>query len=446
MPSFEYQATTAAGQAETGTVLGITITDAIEQLTAKGLRVDKINVAQFLNDPLAGVAVAEAPVSAPPIAVPEQPKQSDPYATPKETPTNELPKAPPVEPRSYVATNVVGPIVGKVPLSQLMFFFRQFGTMLEAGVPMVQSLETLAGQGRDPRLTHIVREIKEHVLAGRPISAGMQRYPEVFTPLQVSLLRAGEEGGFLPDSLKQLANYVEQEIAIRNAYKKALFMPKLTVIGSIVIIGLANLFISTQTSGATIWSPLTQIAVWVILGPILVGLWLFFKVGLANPAIRYQWDKFTLKVPYLGQTLKQFSMAKFGRAFGALYAGGVPVHKCMELAGDACGNEYLRASIHPAGRNLKEGTGLTETFQQTQAFTPIVMDMVHAGEVTGNVDQMLTKVSEYYEDEAEVRSQQLGKIVGAAAIVAVSIYVLIILVKFYTGYFNSMLNSASTTE
>jgi len=441
MPSFEYQATTASGQPENGTVLGTTITDAIEQLTRKGLRVDKINVAQFLGDPLANTAVAEAP----PVTAP-QAKQADPYAPTQVTPTNELPTAPPVEARSYVATNVVGPIVGKVGLSQLMFFFRQFGTMLEAGVPMVQSLETLAGQGRDPRLSHIVREMKGHVLAGRPVSAGMQRYPEVFTPLQVSLVRAGEEGGFLPGALKQLANYLEQEIAIRNAYKRALFMPKMTVGGSIVIIGLANWFISTQTSGQTIWSPLTQIAVWMVLGPIIVGLWLFFKVGLANPGIRYQWDKFILKIPYLGNTLKQFAMAKFGRAFGALYAGGVPVHKCMELAGDACGNEYLRANIHPAGRTLEQGGNLTQTFQNTQAFTPIVMDMVHAGEVTGNVDQMLNKVSEYYEDEAEVRAQQLGKITGAVAVVAVAIYVLIILVKFYTGYFNSMLSTSGSGD
>lgn len=437
MPSFEYQAINAAGTPETGTVLGITITDAIDQLSRKGLKVEKINVAQFLNDPLA----APPPVQETPAANAETAaaRPSNPYEKSEE----QLTPPPPLEPRSYIATNVVGPVVGKVPISQLMFFFRQFGTMLDAGVPLVQTLETLSGQGRDPRLNHIVKELKGHVLEGRPISAGLQRYPEVFTPLQVSMIRAGEEGGFLPSACKQLAGYLEQEIRIRNAYKRALFMPKLTVYGSIFIIGAANWFIGTYTKGATIWSPLTEWRNWIILGPILIGLFLFFKVGLSNPAIRYQWDAFILKVPYIGNTLKQFAMAKFGRAFGALYAGGVPVHRCMELAGDACGNEYLRAQIHPAGRKLKEGSGLTETFTGTQAFTPIVMDMVHAGETTGNVDQMLTKVSEYYEDEAEVRSQQLGKIMGVVAIVLVAIYVLIILVKFYTGYFNSMLGSAS---
>ena len=439
MPSFEYQAINATGQPETGTVLGLNITDAIQQLTNKGLRVEKINVAQFLNDPLASVAVAESQIIETPRPVVPPPPQTT-YSRPE----SELPKAPPVEARPYIATNVVGPLVGKVGLSQLMFFFRQFGTMLDAGVPMVQILDTLSGQSRDPRFTHVIKEIKGHVLAGRPVSAGMQRYPEIFTPLHMSLIRAGEEGGFLAGSAKQVAAYIEQEISIRNAYKRATFMPKLTVISSIIIIGGANLVITHYAkSDSTIWSPLTQIATWFILAPIIVGMFLFFRVGLSNPRIRYNWDAFIIRIPYLGNTLKQFAMAKFGRAFGALYAGGVAVNKSLMLAADACGNEYLRAKIHPAVRTLETGAGITETLASTHAFSPIVMDMVHTGEATGNLDQMLTKVSEFYEDEAEVRSQQLGKVVGVVAIIAVGIYVLIVLIKFYTGYFSGLLNAAN---
>jgi type IV pilus assembly protein PilC/MSHA biogenesis protein MshG len=427
MPSFEYTAVNAAGQAESGTVLGITITDAVQQLATKGLTVEKINVAQFLGDPLAehpSEVTREASAAAPPPVAAEGQRN-----------------APPVEPRSYMATNVVGPLVGGVGINNLMFFFRQFGTMLDAGVPIVQTLDTLGKQSRDSKLSHVIGEIKGHVLAGRPISAGMQRYPEVFSPLHVSMVRAGEEGGFLALSLKQVAEYMEVDIRIRNQYKRALFMPKLTVIGSIVIIGLANWFISSFTTGATIWSPLTNWANWVFFGPILIGGWLFYKVGLANPAIRYKWDAFILKVPYLGHTLEQFAMAKFGRAFGALYAGGVPIPKAIQLAADSCGNEFLRGQIHPASRRLEEGDAITDTMRSTNAFTPLVLDMMHTGETTGKVDTMLTKVSEYYEDEAEVRSHQLGRVVGVLAIILVAIYVLIVLVKFYTGYFSALFNS-----
>lgn len=437
MPSFEYTAVNTAGQTESGTILGMSLSDAVQQLTNKGLHVEKINASQFVGDPLANTMVAPPRVETP--RATEQPTvQPPPMAQ------EGLREAPPTEARSYVATNVVGALVGKVGLSQLMFFFRQFAAMVEAGVPMVNTLETLTKQTQDPRLRYVINEMKGHVLEGRPISAGMQRYPEIFAPLQVSLIRAGEEGGFVANASRQVADYIEQDIRIRNQYKRALFMPKMTVIGSIVIILGANVIISMATGGKGegISSPLTTLAVWMILGPILVGLFLFFRVGLANPRIKYNWDRFLLKVPYLGNTLQQFAMAKFGRAFGALYSGGVNIPKAIQLSADACGNEYLRAQIHPASRRLETGDDITQTMRDTQAFTPIVLDMMHTGETTGNLDTMLNKVSDYYEDEAEVRAQQLGKIVGVVAIVLVGIYVGYVVISFYvkavSGYATPM--------
>lgn len=427
MPSFEYTATDANGQAESGTILGITLADAVQQLGDKGLKVEKINTAQFLGDPLAGTMVVPPPVTESPRIQEQAAVQPPPVAA------ENIPSAPPTEARSYVATSVVGPLVGTVGLSHLMFFFRQFAAMVEAGIPMVNTLDTVGKQTRDPRLKHVINEMKGHVLEGRGISAGMQRYPEIFSPLHVSLIRVGEEGGFLAQASRQIADYIEQDIRIRNTYKRALFMPKMTVIGSIAIILAANLIISffTGGKGQGIDSPLTTAAVWIILGPILIGLFLFYKIGLANPRVKYNWDGFLLKVPYLGNTLQQFAMAKFGRAFGALYSGGVSIPKAIQLSADACGNEYLRAQIHPASRRLEGGDRITETMQQTGAFTPIVIDMMHTGETTGNLDTMLSKVSDYYEDEAEVRAQQLGKVVGVAALVLVGIYVGYVVISFY---------------
>ena len=432
MPSFEYTAIDPTGRSESGSVLGLNMNDALKQLVDKGLTVERIHSASLIGDPL---AASEPPRHA-------EDRASETVAAPPPVSEQNLQEAPPTEARPYMATHVVGPLVGGVGLNNLMFFFRQLGTMIEAGVPIVQSLDTLLKQSRDPRLGHVVQEIKGHVLAGRPISAGMQRYPEIFTPLHMSLIRVGEEGGFLARACKQIASYIEQEIRIRTQYKRALFMPKLTLYSSMFIIFAANWFISSFTSGQGIWSPLTTWSTWIILGPVLVGLYLWFKVGLANPRIRYTWDGLILKIPYLGHTLEQFAMAKFGRAFGALYSGGVSVQKSIQLAADACGNEHLRAQIHPASRRLEEGAPITETLASTGAFTPLVLDMLHTGETTGNVDSMLTKVSEYYEDEAEVRSQQLGKVAGVVAVVVVGIYVLLILIRFYTGYFGGMLNAA----
>lgn len=437
MPTFEYFAKDAAGQTVTGTVLGSSLDQALSGLHAQGLIVDRIGIASSIGDPLAQPVAVQTTPAPPPAAPVESPR------------VNAIPAEefdPTIKDRGYFATRVVGPVVDRVPLRDLMFFFRQFATMQKAGVPIVQSLATLSGQSRDGKLSSIIKELGHHVEVGRPISFGMSRYPEVFSPLILSIVRAGEESGQIDRACSQIADYLGEEIELRNLYRRVTFMPKLTVFTSIAVIGGANLVINSLGRGTPIWSPLTQISTWFILAPIIVGIFLFFRVGLANPRIRHNWDAFILRIPYLGHTLRQFSMAKFGRAFGALYAGGVPIPRAVQLAADACGNEYMRSRLHPASARMEGGHGIGETLSSMGVFSPIVLDMIKTGETTGNMDQMLTKMSEFYEDEAKVRSQQLGQVLGVACIIAVGIYVLIVLVRFYSGYFQGMFDQADRIQ
>ncbi len=419
MPTFEYQALNPAGERISGTVLGPTMEQALGSLSKDGLQVERIHQSVLAGDPLSQPEPKKIERPAAPAAQPPPPKV-----------------APPVVSRNYFATSVAGPLVGKVPLSSLSFFYRQFGTMLDAGVPIVQALDTLSRQGRSPKLGRVVAELKGHVEAGREVSAGMQRYPEVFPPLALSMIRAGEEGGFLVQSYKLLAEYTEQEIALRNLIRRLTFYPKLVVVASIFIILGANGVIAYFGKSGGLASPLTSPATWVILGPVLVGIFLFFRVGLANPRVKYNWDLFVLKLPFgVGRTVKEFAMSKFGRALSALYKGGVPVHRAISLAGDACGNEYLRSKIAPAGKVLESGAGITETLRSTAAFNPIVMDMVATGETTGNLDQMLGRMSDFYEDDAKTRAEQIAHVFGVVCLIAVGIYVLLcILIPAYSGY------------
>lgn len=447
MPTFEYQAQAQDGQLVNGLVFGMTMDHALRDLGSKGLQIMRIGVAANPNDPLSAVAapaprpvehssseVASAEVD-PSISNPDSP-----YATTTSTPMGDM--APPVEQRSYIARAVWGPVVGKVALDHLAFFFRQGATMFAAGVPIVQALTTLSNQSSSPKLKGIIKETAEHVKAGRPISAGLQRYPEVFSPVIVSLIRAGEEGGFLDEAMATVADYLDREIVLRNLYKRVTFMPKLTVITSILIIVGANLIIDRLGGSEKLWSPLTQVSTWFILTPIIIGLFLFLRIGLANPAVKYIWDTVISNIPYLGTTMRQLSMAKFGRAFGALYRGGVPMVKALQLSADACGNEFLRARMYPAYKGLERGSGVTETFRATHAFNPIVMDMVHTGETTGNLDHMLNKVAEYYEGEAEVRSHKTGQVVGVALVILVAVYIGYVVINFYSQHYGNMMKSA----
>lgn len=412
---------------------------ALSSLSQHGLIVERINQSALINDPLANLPpIQEGVVQAPPIQVPPvgEARVESPYSTAER-------QAPPTEQRSYVATSVVGPLVGGVPLKNLTMFFRQFGTMAEAGVPIVQALDTLAGQSGSPKLQHVIREIRGHVEAGRPVSAGMQRYPEVFTPLSMSLVRAGEEGGFVAQAYKMVADYLDKEIALRNLIRRLTLYPKIVLISSILIIGGASLLITfLGKQNDLLASPLTNIKVWMVLGPILIAAFLYFRVGLANPRLKYNWDMLLVKLPFgIGKTVHEFAMAKFGMALAYLYQGGVPVHNAIKLASDACGNEYIRALVYPAGRRLESGAGITDTLRGTAAFSPIVLDMVDTGERTGNVDQMLLRMSSFYEDEAETRAKQIAQIFSVVLLILVALYVLYVVFTFYSRLYSGMLDT-----
>lgn len=446
MPTFDYQAQSQTGEMVRGIVFGTSLDNAARELASKGMQVHHIGLAVNHADPLSVNVRPMAPAASVPAVAPVNGAPAySPAETIAEFGTTVV--APPTDERSYAQTSVWGPLVGQVPLTNLAFFFRQLGTMLRAGVPIVQALDTLSSQARHAKLSAVITEIKGHVEAGRSMSVGMQRYPEVFTPITLSLSRAGEEGGFLDSSMTQIANYLEREIELRNLYKRLTFMPKLQVVASMIVIVGANMIIdSIKPEARHLSSPLTTKETWYWLTPIIVAIFLFLRLGLANPRIKYNWDLVVSNLPGFGKMVRELATARFGRAFGALYKGGVPLQRAMQMAADACGNEYLRSRIYPAARKMEGGTGIAETFRSTGAFSSIVLDMVSTGERTGNLEEMLERLSEFYEDEAKVKSTKVATLVGVLVGLGVAIYIGYIVITFWQGYGNdtgAQINQAS---
>lgn len=419
MPIFEYRGKDQEGKPVRGTLSASSVGAAAAELETKGLSVEHLGVAQLLGDPI----------------------PSD-FGRPKEqSSTTEAPPQP--RERSYVEAHVVGQLVLKPPLSELLFFFRQLSTMLSAGVGIVQSLDTLSNQVRDPRMGPILKNMRAIVLEGKPLSSGMEVYPEAFTPLMISLTRTGEEGGMLDGSLRLVADYIDQEIKLRNLYRRLTLYPKLVVAASIIIIMGANAIISMLKPGARgLTSPLTEPSTWVCLGPILIGLFVWFRLIVPNPAMRAKWDQFLSMLPYIGKTLNQFAMAKFGRALGALYRGGVPIAKATLLAAEASGNEFVRSRFIDTPKKLEQGYTLQQAFAETGVVSPIVLDMVATGESTGNLDLMMDKMADFYEDEAETRATTSAYIVGVLALLLVGMYVGYVVINFYAGHFNNIASGA----
>lgn len=408
MPVFEYHAVDPGGKTVRGTIVGDSLDLVASRLAEQGLQVSQLGMAQSSGDPLAGYQPGEPPRSAIPAT-----------------------KVPPTEPRGRLETDLLGPLVGGVSLSKLQFMFRQLGTMLNAGIEIRQALETLGAQSTS-KLRDVLFELRDHTAAGRPMSVGMQRYPEVFSPLMMAMVRAGEQGGMQGDMALRLADYIQRDIELRNLIRRETFYPKLVFCASVLIIVATNLIISMVAPGKSGIN--TEFLIWFVVAGLVTAGFFFRKYALKNSAVKYTWDSILLGVPYIGTMVHGFAMAMFGRAFGALYEAGVPTRDALQLGADSCANEAVRARIYPIVHRLGEGDGIYQTFAQSGAFTPIVLDMVKTGEMTGNMHDMLIKVSEYYEDEGTTKARQAAGLYGVGMLLVVGIYVAYIVIKFYTGY------------
>lgn len=462
MPSFSYEALAPDGSVRTGTIFGPSIPEVVGQFSSRGWTITRIEQAADFQPAAPTPAATPAPTTA---AAPVQPlgrydlqSNTEGYAIPsvgedyQPVQRGPMPGGPTEEElinlyrRNFFATNIWGPTLGKVPLPTMQFFFQQFGTMLNAGVPMVQALDTLSSNSRDIKFRKILLELKDAATIGHPLSGPMQRYPEVFTPLIVSMVRAGEEGGFLDRSLRQIADYLTEEIQLRNLYKKTTAYPKLVLAASIVIVGLANTIISIIGRGNQIAAPLNSLFTWMWLAPLIIGLFLFFRIGLSIPTIRYQWDRMVRWIPFVGPTLTGFAMAKFGRAMGALHAAGVATPKAIGLSADACGNEYVRSQLYPARTKLERGEGIANTLRATGALSPIVLDMISTGETTGSLDSMLNKVAEFYEDDSKTKAVQMGHFVGVVTLGIAAAYVAYVIFSFFSSYSRAVSDVAGEAD
>lgn len=352
----------------------------------------------------------------------------------------------PTTPVRAAQQGVWQPLFGGVPLKTLAMFFRQFATMLAAGVPIYQALETLGNQrGGNARLRRVLNDIRNSILAGERLADAFDKHPAVFSPIIRAMIRVGETSGALENILRQIANYLENELELRRLLSRVTFYPKLVLFFAILIPGLIPALITMvgAQGGAPVGETLANIA-WTYIKILLAifVVWAAFRLAMQAQGFRYAWGLFTVSLPWIGFTVRQLALARFARALSALYGAGLPLSQAIRYAADATGNEYLRSRIQPAGSKLEAGYSITDTFASTGVFPQMVMDMVATGENTGELGFMMDKVAEYYEEEGKLRSHQAGYVFGVLVYRGVAIYVAIILIQFYAGYFSSIFSAA----
>jgi type IV pilus assembly protein PilC/MSHA biogenesis protein MshG len=404
MATFRFNAADATGQVQSGLIQGDSAESVMERLAGQGLTQIEIHETK--------TPIHDQPFLPPPV----------------QRPATE---------RSALETAVFGPLVGQVPLESLAMMFRQLGTMLNAGLGAVHALDTLRAQTRQPKLHRIVAEMSFRAQEGGALSEVMSAYPEVFSALIMGMVRAGERGGFLDQALLQIADYLDSDIQLRNLVRRETIYPKVILAAAILIVIAANFILGFLGSSQRFDSPLTRITTWIWLGPLLVGGFILYKLVLPKPPARIHYHQFLVNCPGIGPMMQGFAMAKYGRAFAALYRAGVPIQENVSLAADACGNEFIQRKIQTVSRGLETGDSITEVMARSGVFTPVILDMTRTGETTGNLSQMLDKVSEYYEDEGKTKAKQWAVIFGVICFLCVAIYMAYLIITMFTNILGS---------
>ncbi|MDB9371791.1 type II secretion system F family protein [Nodularia sphaerocarpa] len=338
----------------------------------------------------------------------------------------------------------------KVTVKDKAVFSRQFAVLMNAGVAIVRSLGVLSEQCSNPRLKQALIEIGNDVQTGMNLSESMQKHPACFDGLYVSMVKAGEIGGVLDDVLNRLAKLLEDVARLQNQIKSALSYPVVvgvlaTTIFVAMTVFLIPIFANIFKDIGVELPALTQFLMWcseilrsrwslVIIASFIV-LRIVYQQYYKTPIGRITIDRLSLKVPLFGDLIQKSSVARFSRTFGALTRSGVPILTCLEIVRDTSGNQVIANAIDAARVEIQQGGMISLALQKDQVFPIMAIQMISIGEETGELDSMLMKVADFYEDEVEQAVKALTSILEPLMIVVLGGMVGTILLAMYLPMF-----------
>jgi type IV pilus assembly protein PilC len=333
----------------------------------------------------------------------------------------------------------------KVGLRELSIFFRQFATMVNAGLSMVRTLGILEQQTESQKLRTVVEEVRRDVEQGMGLSEAFGRHPETFGSLVVNMLRAGEVGGVLDEVLQRIAIFFEKDLALRQKVRAALTYPIAIFIFAMGVIFFLVFFILPQFigffEGLDLVLPLpTRILIafthaatgyWYIgLGFMAVAFYAF-RTYVRTPAGRVNFDRFKLRVPVFGALSKKVIVSRFARTLGTLITSGVPIMQALEVVAKAVENKVVSNAVEEVRSSIREGESIALPLQASGLFPPMVVQMTSVGEETGTLDNMLNKVADFYDAEVETTLAQLTSIIEPLLIIFLGFVVGFIVISFY---------------
>lgn len=325
-------------------------------------------------------------------------------------------------------------------LDDLILFSRQMFTLMKAGVPMTKAIVGLIQSSRNQKMIDALRDILSHLESGRELSGSMARHPYIFSQLYLSMVRVGEESGRLEESFFRISEYLAREKDTRERIKAALRYPTFVIVAIAIAIAIINIWVIPVFAGifenagvALPWQTRFLMAT----SNFFVTFWPYMLAGLVISivGIRYYvktddgrllWDRYKLKIPLAGDIIYRATLARFARSFSMGLKSGVPLIQAMTVVSRSVDNEYISEKILGMRNSIERGESLTRTASMTRMFTPLVLQMLSVGEETGQVDDMMVEVADYYDREVDYDIKNLSSAIEPIMIIAIGVMVLIL--------------------
>jgi len=325
----------------------------------------------------------------------------------------------------------------RIKPEDLVIFTRQLATLVDSGIPLLQGLDALQEQITHPQFRSVITAVRDDIETGSSLSAAFSKHPKVFDNLYVSMVKAGETGGILNQILERVSSYMEKALQLQRKVKSAMVYPTVVIIIAISItVGLLVKVVPTFTSifeTIDMELPLpTQILInvsdalrnsilWYIGG--LIGLIIIFVLYRRTETGMLQIDRLKLKLPVFGDLIKKVSVSRFSRTLATLLQSGVPILASLDIVGKTCGNRVLEIAINNVKSNVREGENIATPLQKSGVFPPMVTKMIAVGEKTGELEKMLSKVAQFYDEQVDVAVASLTSMIEPLIIVFLGVVV-----------------------
>lgn len=347
-------------------------------------------------------------------------------------------------------TGILGWFSGSIRKEEILLFTQELGAMLAAGLSIVHALNVIASDIVNLRFRSIVGELANNLSAGRSLSESLQKYESLFSKLYVSMVKAGEASGKLPDILERLGQYIENSETLRRKVQAAFYYPAIVIGFAIVVVTFIFIFGIPQLqkiyAGLDANLPfLTQVLMnmanfvshyWLIMLAVLILIILILRSYLRTAPGKLLLDHILLHGPLIGPLFQKLAIARFSSTLEALYTSGVPIIQSLTIVSGATGNKLMELAVENAMKSLKEGQSIVEPLRKSGVFTNLAISMISAGEESGKLDLMLRKVASFYETQVDITLKTLAGLIEPIIMIFVGFLIAFIIFALAIPFMN----------